>query len=161
MVTGSTIIPLSDRFTLSISPACCRSTGCGAQCRCRPLRHRNRHARLGHRVHRGRHQRSIQRDMRVSCVCVLTCAGTPRCRQAPAARRQKSGLPKQGSKSCGSNDSIPCIPKVVERDRPQWNKYPIRCIEGISSLVDKKWCEVILEFCRSLRRLFGEDWAPS
>ena len=64
MVTGSTIMPLSDRFTLSTSLACCSIV------RLRwmmpdsaLLRHGDGHVRLGHRVHRGADDRDVQPDV--------------------------------------------------------------------------------------------------
>ncbi len=77
IVTGSTIIPLSDRFTLSISPACCsivrlRCTTPSPPCCAIAI------------ASRASVTVSIAADisgvlsvmLRVNCVCVLTWVGT-------------------------------------------------------------------------------------
>ncbi len=64
MVTGSTIMPLSERFTLSISPAWALDGEIAMHdADAALLRHGDGHARLGHGVHGRREQRGVQRDV--------------------------------------------------------------------------------------------------
>ena len=57
VVTGSRIMPLSDFFTFSTSSACSSIERLRCTTPMPPLRHRDRHRRFGHRVHRRTEQR--------------------------------------------------------------------------------------------------------
>ena len=64
MVTGSTIMPLSERFTLSTSLACCSMRQVAVDdADSALLRQRDRHVRFGHRVHGGADDGNIQPDI--------------------------------------------------------------------------------------------------
>ena len=76
-VTGSTIIPASERLTLSTSAACsCDGEVAVDDADAALARERDRHARLGDRVHRRRDERDLRaRSARVRRVRVETSSG--------------------------------------------------------------------------------------